>query len=241
MALFCKWFTSYLTDRYQSIKIDSTLSDACKLLFGVPQGSVLGPLLFSLYTTPLSLIISKYKGIKFHFYADDSQVYVHLSQKNASAAFEQLNRCLNDVKDWMSTSKLKLNPDKTEFIIFGSKRQRDKLKACFPINILGNPLCPVGSVKNLGVWFDSDLSLSKHVQNVCKSCFVKLCDFTHVRRFLTMFMYLWLMLLLVVGWITVTHFSGVSPSSIYVNYRASKIVQSEFIKHQSIHQYNSCA
>ena len=83
----------------------------------------------------------------------------------------------------MSTSKLKLNPDKTKFIIFGSDRQRDKLKACFPI--LGNSLCSVDSVKNLGVWFDSDFSLSKHVQNVCKSCFVKLCDFRHVRRFLT--------------------------------------------------------
>ena len=101
------------------------------------------PLLFSLYTTHLSLIIGKQKGIKFHFYADDSQVYVHLSQKNASPAFEQLNRCLNYVKEWMSTSKLKLNPDKTEFIIFGSKRQRDKFKACFPIDILGSPLCPV--------------------------------------------------------------------------------------------------
>ena len=129
-----KWSTSYLTDRYQSIKIGSTLSDVCKLLFGVPQGSVLGPLLFSLYTTPLSLIISKHKGINFHFYADDSQVYIHLSQRNASAAFEKLNRCLDDVKEWMSTSKLKLNTDKTEFIIFGSKRQRDKLKACFPID-----------------------------------------------------------------------------------------------------------
>ena len=85
----------------------------------------------------------------------------------------------------MSTSKLKLNPDKTEFIIFGSKRQRDKLKACFLINILGSPLCPVDSVKNLGVWFDSDFSLSKHIQNVCKSCFVKLFDFRHVRHFLT--------------------------------------------------------
>ena len=48
-----KWFTSYLTDHYQSIKIGSTLSDLCKLLFGVPQSSILGPLLFSLYTTPL--------------------------------------------------------------------------------------------------------------------------------------------------------------------------------------------
>ena len=180
-----KWFTSYLTDRYQSIKIGSTLSDVCKLLFGVPQGSVLGPLLFSLYTTPLSLIISRHKGIKFHFYADDSQVYIHLSHKNVSAAFEKLNRCLDDVKEWMSTSKLKLNPDKTELIIFGSKRQRDKLKACFPIDILGNSLCPADSVKNLGVWFESDFSLSKHVQNVCKSCFVKLSDFRHVRQFLT--------------------------------------------------------
>ena len=110
---------------------------------------------------------------------------MHLSQKNASAAFEQLNRCLNNVKEWMFTSKLKLNPDKTEFITFGSKRQRDKLKACFPIDILGSPLSPVDSVRNLGVWFDSDFSLSKHVQNVCKSCFVKLRDFRHVRRFLT--------------------------------------------------------
>ena len=176
-----KWFTSYLTDRYLSIKIGSTLSDVCKLLFGVLQGSVLGPLLFSLYTNPLSLMISKHKGIKFHFYADDSQVYIHLSQKNASAAFEKLNMCLDDVKEWISTSKLKLNPDKN----FGSKRQRDKLKACFPIDILGNSLCPVDSVKNLGVWFDSDFSLSKHVQNVSKSCFIKLRDFRHVRRFLT--------------------------------------------------------
>ena len=76
---------------------------------------------------------------------------MHLSQKNASAAFEQLNRCLNDVKEWMFTSKLKLNPDKTAFIIFGSKRQRDKLKACFPIDILGSPLSPVDSVRNSGV------------------------------------------------------------------------------------------
>ena len=130
------------------------------------------------------MIIGKYKGIKFHFYADDSQVSMYLSQ-NASAAFEQLNRCLDDIKEWMSTSKIKLNPEKTEFIIFGLKRQRDKLNACFPIDILGSPLCPVDSVKNLQVWFDSDFSLSKYVQNVCKSCFVKLHDFRHVVQFLT--------------------------------------------------------
>ena len=185
---FCsvlKWFISYLSEPYQSIKIGSTLSDLCKLLFGVPQGSVLGPLLFSLYTTTLSLVIGKHKGVKFHCYADDTQVYIHLSQKNSSAAFEKLNICLDDIKEWMSASKLKLNPDKTQFIVFASKRQRGKLKAYFLYTILGSSLCPAESVKNLGVWFDSDFFLSKYVQNVFKTCVVQLHDFRHVRRFLT--------------------------------------------------------
>ena len=180
-----KWFTSYLFELYQPIKIGSTLSDLCKLLFGVPQGSVLGLLLFSLHTTPLCLVIGKHKGVKFHCYVDDTQVYVILSKKNSSATFEKLNRCLDDIKEWISASKLKLYPHKTEFIVFASKRQRDKLKAYFPSTILGSPLCPAELVKNLGVWVNSDFSLSKHVQNVCKSCFVQLHDFKHVRRFLT--------------------------------------------------------
>ena len=222
-----KWFTSYLTNHYQSIKIGSSLSDVCKLLFGVPQGSVLGPLSFSLYKTPLSLIVGKHKGIKFHLYTDDSQVYNNLSHKNASATFEQLNRCLDNVKEWMSTGKLNLNPDKTEFIIFGSKKKqlRDKLKACFPINILGSPICLVDSVKNLEVWFDSDFSLFKHVQNVYQSCFVKLCDFRYVRQFVTHDASVLVANALVR--ITATHFSGASPSSIYVTYSTFKIAQSE--------------
>ena len=67
-----KWFSSYLTERYQSVKIGSNLSNLQKLLFGIPQGSVLGPLLFSLDTSPLSTLIGKYKGVNFHFYADDT-------------------------------------------------------------------------------------------------------------------------------------------------------------------------
>ena len=85
----------------------------------------------------------------------------------------------------MSAIKLKLNPDKTEFILFCSKKQSERLNVCFPINILGNPLHPTESVRNLGVWFDSDFSFSKHIQNVCKSCFIQLRDFRNVRQFLT--------------------------------------------------------
>ena len=174
-----------MTELYQSVKVGSALSDLQKLLFGVPQGSVLGPLLFSLYTSPFSTLIGKHKGVNFHFYADDTQLYVHLSHMNASAAFDKLNRCLQDVKEWMLASKLKLNPDKTEFILFGSKKQRKRLNACFPIDILGNALHPTESVRNLGVWFDSDFSFSKHVQNVCKDRFIQLRDFRNIRQFLT--------------------------------------------------------
>ena len=81
-----------------------------------PQGSVLGPLLFSLYTTP-PLLIRLHPHIKFHFYADDTLLYIHLSHKNASSALAKLKACLYDVQEWMSLSKLKLNPEKTEFII----------------------------------------------------------------------------------------------------------------------------
>ena len=123
-----KWFSSYLMDHFQSVKIGSTLSDLQKLLFGVPQGSVLGPLLFSLYGFPLRTLIGKHKGIKFHFYANDSQLYVHLSHMNASAAFDKLNRCLQDIKEWMSASKLKLNPVYT----FWLQETERKVKCMFP-------------------------------------------------------------------------------------------------------------
>ena len=151
VGLAFKWFSSYLTEHCQSVKIRSTLSNL-QLLFSMPQGSVLGPLLFSLYTFPLSTLIGKHKGVNSIFM--DTQLYVHLSNRNASAAFDKLNRCLQDVKEWMSAGKHKFNPDKTEFILFGSKKQRERLNACLPIDILGNPLQPTESVRNLGVWFD---------------------------------------------------------------------------------------
>ena len=103
------WFVSYLSINCHDIKIGSTLSELSKLIFGVPQDSVLGPLLFSLYTKPLSKIISLHPDIKFHFHADDTQLYIHLSYKNASAALTKLNDCLQDVQRWMALSKLKLN------------------------------------------------------------------------------------------------------------------------------------
>ena len=150
-------FKSYLSDHLQCV--GSILSDAKKLLFGVPQGSVLGRILYSLFTSPLSKVIQNHPGIGFHFYADVTQLYVHLTHKNVAHAFDRLKICLDDIKKWLSANKLKLNPDKTEFIIFGSKL-REKLNKSIPVNILGTFHSPysVGAVRNLSVWLDSDFS-----------------------------------------------------------------------------------
>ena len=85
-GLVLDWFMSYLSDHVQCIKIGSILSDAKKLLYGVPQGSVLRPILFSFYTTPLSKVIENHPGISFQFYADDTQLYVHLTHKHVVSA-----------------------------------------------------------------------------------------------------------------------------------------------------------
>ena len=83
----------------------------------------------------------------------------------------------------MSRSKLKLNPEKTEFIVFDSKAQRRKISSHFPVSIF--LLHPVDSVRNLGVWFDAEFSFSEHVKRTCKPCFLQMCDLRRIRQYLT--------------------------------------------------------
>ena len=118
--------------------------------------------------------------------SDDTQLYVHLSSDDAPTVLNKLSTCLSDVQTWMSSSKLKLNPDKTEFIVFGSHEQHHKLNSLFPVNILDNLLLPAQKVKNLGVWFDADLSLSDHVSSICKSCFLQLRELRRIRQYLSL-------------------------------------------------------
>ena len=111
-----KYLKSWLgvcSHRFQAIKIELTLSELHELLFGVPQGCVLGPLLFSLYTTPLSKVIRRHSDIKFSFYAEDTQLFIHLYYKHATSAFDKLNSCLQDVQEWMLSGMIKLNREKT--------------------------------------------------------------------------------------------------------------------------------
>ena len=180
-----KWFLSYTTNRKQSVKVLDSVSSSKELNCGVPQGSVLGPLLFTMYTAPLSVIISGFNGIKHHLYADDTQIYVSITTENASTSIPQLQNCLKSVQDWMAASKLKLNPSKTEFILFGSADQRKLLSALFPIDILGNKLSPVEKVRNLGVMFDAGFSFQSHISQIRKQCSFHIRDLARIRRYLS--------------------------------------------------------
>ena len=133
------WFTSYLSNQCQQVKIQDHISAAVYIYFGVPQGSVLGPVLFTLYTAPLSQIIARH-DVEQNIDADDTHIYISLSGSEALESLTDLKSCVTDVFGWMTNSKLKLNPSKTEFIIIGSKKQKEKLKDLFPILLLNHYL-----------------------------------------------------------------------------------------------------
>ena len=176
------WFKSYMSGRTHSVKVGSTLSHPAALHYGVPQGSVLGPILFSLYTNPITSIIHSHSSIDYHFYADDTQLYITLSPGNFFHSIQKLKNCLNDIQNFMISNKLK--PDKTEFILIGSRKNHDQLFPHFHINILGNQVSPAQSVRNLGVVFDSNFNFSKHVSQVIKSTGVHATDLYRIRPLL---------------------------------------------------------
>ena len=162
-----KWVQSYLISRKQQIKIDGHLSDAFQFPYWVPQGSVLGPLLFTLYTTPLSSVISKFNVIH-HLYADDTQIYLELDYRNFDSSITELANCLEAVQAWMGNNKLKLNSDKTDFIVIGDDQIKSSLKSSFPLSLLGNTIKPAELVKNLGAFLDAGNSMQRHLANLCR-------------------------------------------------------------------------
>ena len=95
-----------------------------------------------------------------------------------------VQQCLQDVSDWMIASKLKLNPDKTEFLLIGTKSQQDKFKKYFPTKLLDQDVTPTDSARNLGKEFDKDFNLKKHISKICRSCY-HIRDLRRLRRCLT--------------------------------------------------------
>ena len=110
------WFSSYLCNRTHAVTINSLQSEHTTLHYGVPQGSVLGPVLFILYTQPLFNLVSKH-AVSHHAFADDNQLYKISTLDAIHQSIETLQNCTTDVKSWMTANKLQLNDTKTEAMI----------------------------------------------------------------------------------------------------------------------------
>ena len=166
------FFRSYLCHRKMTVDIRVVQSNEADLSFGVPQGSVLVPLLFNIYIymTPLGDIIRHY-GLRFHMYADETQIYYCFkpSNENYSNGCTILSDCISDIRRWMHRNFLKLNDDKTEILVIGSRLNPDVDLISLTIGL--HAKCPVEYVRNLGVIFDKIFDFCRHVNNLVKCSF----------------------------------------------------------------------
>ena len=185
------WIRSYFCDRFQYVSIDGADSQRHLLEYGVPQGSVLGPFGFPKYSSPVIKIFKKY-NIQYHLYADDVQLYVVFkpgntasAQANLSACIKELEACIAETQDWMSSNMLKFNGDKTEFMIIGTKQMLQKVPGTHTIHVEGSDIQAASSARNIGVVMDQTLCMDEHIKGVCRSSYMHLRNISRIRKYLT--------------------------------------------------------
>jgi len=176
------WFKSYIHNRKQSVLINNTASTIWKLLFGVPQGSVLGPLLFIIYTSPLGDLLRKL-GIRYHLYADDTQLYLTFDLIDAPDMVTRIEEAVLLIKDWMAQNFLCLNDEKTEVLVLASRASLPKVNIS-SVAIGDEHILPAKHVRNIGFFFDQTINLQKQVSESCRSAWFHLRNIGKIRQYL---------------------------------------------------------
>lgn len=177
------WIKSFISKRTQTVSFDGRQSNESENNCGVPQGSVLGPVLFILYAADV-IAIAERNGFRVHSYADDTQLYFHDKAETCETRLPHFSKCINEIDKWMTSNRLKMNADKTDFIWLGTRQQLAKVQG--RTVDLGAVQLPVSTeVTCLGVVFDSELTFSAHVKSLVSRCFYHLRQLRTVRRSLT--------------------------------------------------------
>ena len=160
------WFQSYLKERTHTVVIGEDQSSCHVLSQGVPQGSVLGPVLFTMYTSPLESLIDRHNVYKM-FYADDTQLYIAFTQSEVEDVISQIASCVKAVKEWSQANGLKLNSNKTE-VLHISFRFRSTVPI-LSIDLDGTQVHAVKRCRSLGVTFDDKFTMENFVKQKCQS------------------------------------------------------------------------
>lgn len=162
-----RWIHSYLTGRTQAVKDDfnGTLSSPLPVVAGVPQGSVLEPLLFTMYLTDFGQVL---RHCKYNFYADDLQIYIHCEPRDIHVAIRNINDDIEAIKNWTIANRLLLNPEKTQAIIMGTSRFINSidLSTIPAVRVNGTSLQYSTSVKYLGVTILNTMSWETQVTKI---------------------------------------------------------------------------
>ena len=158
-----EWFKPYLDDRTSAVKIGQTMSARSEVRCGVPQDSVLGPMLFNVYCLPIWDIFAKH-NVRDHIYADDTQLHVECPPNDHTDASRQITECVEDPRRWLTDNRLLLNEDKTEAILF-----RSSCPVTSTINIGGSIAQLKPTVRDIGVVLDTRLDMASQVSSVCRS------------------------------------------------------------------------
>ena len=181
-----KWFRSFLTNRTMRVKINESFSDIYRLEFGIPQGSVLGPVLFSIYVRSIYKLVEQH-GFDIKGFADDHQLYVSFTPGFQHHYLGlKINRIINILNDWMGSFFLKLNTEKTQIIVFGPKTIRDSIGVHGMFIDYDNSCLRFRNVvNNLGVLFDSDMSFTSQVRRSVNAAFLTIKSISRISSFLS--------------------------------------------------------
>ena len=165
-----RWVASYLLDRKQRVVIGQATSENHTSNTGVPQGSVLGPALFSLYVQPVGDVIRRH-GVKFHHYADDLQLMhtFDLNSTSLSKAIRCLQNWIMEIREWLTSNYLKVNDQKTDFLPIVPVSTK-KLINELSISVGGTLIQVVDKVKNLGVYLDNHMNMSDNTSEIVQCC-----------------------------------------------------------------------